>query len=64
MTGKLGRARRVVHQGLRVRHGEAGTTAVEYALMTGFIAAVVVPGVFALGIKVTALFAMGVAIFP
>ena len=46
------------------RRDETGATAVEYALMTAFIAAVIVSAVAALGAQVVALFGLGVAAFP
>ena len=54
----------LVRQGLRMRRDEAGATAVEYALMMAFIAAVMVTAVAALGAQVLILFQMGVAAFP
>ena len=56
--------RALVRQGLRVRRDEAGATAVEYALMAAFIAAVMVTGVAALGAQALVLFQLGVAAFP
>lgn len=64
MFKKIGSAPPVVRQSLRIRRDEDGATAVEYALMTGFIAAVIVTMVGILGTQVLALFAMGVASFP
>lgn len=53
----------VLRLGLR-RHGEVGATAVEYALIAAFIAALVGTSVAALGSKVLIMFQMGVALFP
>ncbi|GAB3778607.1 Flp family type IVb pilin [Nocardioides ungokensis] len=53
----------VVRRGLG-RRGEAGGTAVEYALMAAFITAVIATSVFAFGIQVRAMFQMGLAMFP
>ncbi|MFC4785187.1 hypothetical protein ACT8ZV_11960 [Nocardioides sp. MAHUQ-72] len=46
------------------RPDEVGATAVEHALMTAFIAAVIVVAVAALGAVVLRMFDTGVALFP
>jgi Flp pilus assembly pilin Flp len=64
MFRKFERATLVVRQLLSTRRDEAGATAVEYALMMAFIAAVMVTAVAMLGAQVLVMFNMGVALFP
>ncbi|MBN9061039.1 MAG: hypothetical protein BGP06_01055 [Rhizobiales bacterium 65-9] len=52
----LGERRRVTWLVRGFASDEAGATAVEYALMTGFIATVIVGAVAALGSRLSALF--------
>lgn len=48
---------------LRARSGERGATAVEYALMVGLIAVVIVAAVTAFGIGVSNLFTIPAGVF-
>ena len=64
MFDRLRRQCGIVRRDLKTRGPESGATAVEYALMTGLIAAVIVVAVAALGSQVVVLFRLGADAFP